>query len=252
MNPENPEKAGPDPLIDTLQDGEIGMEALEPGFSRELKRLLILLAVAAVVFLLLYFTPIGALAKDIHKLRAFLKGDDLWAELTFMAGVTGLMAVGVPRLVFYGLGGMAFGFWHGLILAQLGSLAGSFIMFHAVRSGGRGWLMKRFGDHRLMKKAFRSSSSVKAVVLIRQLPLSNLVINSALAVSRVRSGVFLAGSFIGFLPQGVIATLIGSGMVDETAMTGLGQLLAAGIVLLIGAAFIWHWRRKQRSLQARP
>lgn len=238
--------------LPTIAEGDIGMEKLEPGFSRELTRLLILLAAAAVVFILLYFTPLGAVVKDIHKLRAFLKGDDLWAELTYVACVTALMAVGVPRLMFYGLGGLVFGFWEGLILAQLGSLGGSFVMFQAVRSGGRGWLMKRFGKHRLMRKACGSFSSVKAVVLIRQLPLSNIVINSALAVSQVRPGVFLVGSFIGFLPQGVIATLIGSGVVDEKAMSGLGQLLAAGVVLLVGALFIRHWRRKNRGLQVSP
>jgi len=119
-----------------------------------------------------------------------------------------LVALGLPRLMFYVLGGLAFGFWQGLVLAQLGALAGSYITFCAVRSGGRGWLKERFGNHRLVGKAFRVRSSVKAVVLIRQLPLSSVMINSGLALSKVRARVFVLGTFIGYLPQGVIAALM--------------------------------------------
>lgn len=225
-------------------EDDIELESVAPGFSKELRRLLILLAIAAAAFVLLYFTPVGEITRDIHKLRAFLAGDDFWAEATYAAIVTALVALGAPRLIFYVLGGLAFGFWQGLLLAQVGSLVGSYITFCAVRSGGRGWLKERFGNHRFVGKAFRVRSSVKAVALIRQLPISSVMINSGLALSQVNSRVFLVGSFLGYLPQGVIATLIGSGVVDERAMDGLGKLVAAGIVLMVGAFLLWRWRRK--------
>lgn len=225
-------------------EDDIELEAVAPGFSKELRRLLVLLAVAAAAFVLIYFTPVGAVVRDIHHLRAYLAGDDFWAEATYAAIVTGLVALGAPRLMFYVLGGLAFGFWQGLILAQLGALIGSYITFCAVRSGGRGWLKERFGNHRLVGKAFHVRSSIKAVVLIRQLPLSSVMINSGLALSQVSARVFLVGSFIGYLPQGVIAVLIGSGVVDEKAMDGVGKLVAAGIVLLVGAFLLWRWRRR--------
>jgi uncharacterized membrane protein YdjX (TVP38/TMEM64 family) len=224
---------------ETAEDMEL--EAVAPGLSRELKRMLTLLAAGVAAFALLYFTPIGSIARDVHSLRAFLAGDDLWAEVTYVGLVTVFVALGLPRLIFYGLGGLAFGFWQGLLLAQAGSLLGSYITFCAVRRGGRGWLEERFGSHRLVGKAFNIQSSVKAVVLIRQLPLSSVMINSGLALSKVTVRIFLIGSFIGFLPQGVVATLIGSGIVDEKVLEGFGKLLAAGIVLLIGA--VWLWRR---------
>ncbi len=225
-------------------EDDIELESVAPGLTKELRRLLILLAIAAAAFVLLYFTPVGEITRDIHKLRAFLAGDDFWAEAAYAAIVTGLVAVGAPRLMFYVLGGLAFGFWQGLMLAQAGSLIGSYITFCAVRSGGRGWLKERFGNHRLVGKAFHVRSSIKAVVLIRQLPLSSVMINSGLALSQVSARVFLIGSFIGYLPQGVIAVLIGSGVVDEKAMDGVGKLVAAGVVLLVGAFLLWRWRRR--------
>jgi uncharacterized membrane protein YdjX (TVP38/TMEM64 family) len=225
-------------------EDDIELESVAPGFSKELRRLLLLLGAAAAAFILLYFTPVGAVVRDIHSLRAFLAGDDFWAELAYTGIVVALVALGAPRLIFYVLGGLAFGFWQGLVLAQVGAVIGSWLTFCAVRSGGRGWLRQRFGSHRFVGKAFRVRSSVKAVVMIRQLPLTSVMINGGLALSQVSPRVFVIGTFIGYLPQGVIAALIGSGVVDEKAMEGLGKLVAAGIVLSVGAFLLWR-RRKQ-------
>jgi uncharacterized membrane protein YdjX (TVP38/TMEM64 family) len=240
--------------VEELPEGageDIELASVAPGFSKELRRLLILLAVAAAAFAILYFTPLGQIARDIRHLRAFLAGDDLWAEASYAAIVTASVALGAPRLMFYVVGGLAFGFWSGLLLAQIGSLIGSYLTFCAVRGGGRGWLQARFGNHRLLGRAFRVRSSVKAVALIRQLPLSSVMINGALALSRVSSKDFLIGTFIGYLPQGVIATLIGSGLVDERAMEGFAKLLTAA-VLVAGAFLLWRWRSKagQRKRQS--
>lgn len=230
-------------------EGEIGLDAATPGFSRELRRLLILLAAAATIFLLLYFTPLGALVRDIQHLRTYLAGDDLWAELTYAGIVLALVAVGLPRLMFYVLGGLAFGFWWGLALAQTGALIGSWITFWAVRHGGRGWFQQRFGHHRLVGRAFRVSSSVKAVIMIRQLPLTSLMINGGLALGEVSTRAFLVGTFIGYLPQGIVAALVGSGVVDERAVDALGKLAAAAAVLLFGAWLLWR-RRAGRAGKA--
>ncbi len=224
-------------------EDDIELESVAPGFSRELRRLLVLLAAAAGAFGLFYFTPLGELARDIHKLRDFLAGDDWWAEAAYALIVVALVALGAPRLVFYVLGGLAFGFWQGLLLAQAGAVIGSWITFCAVRHGGRGWLLQRFGSHRFVGRAFSVRSSVKTVVMIRQLPLTSVMINGGLALSQVSPRVFLLGTFIGYLPQGIIAVLIGSGVVDERALEGFGKLLAAGVVLTLGAFMLWRWRK---------
>jgi uncharacterized membrane protein YdjX (TVP38/TMEM64 family) len=224
--------------ISGIENDDVEQSRIESGLSHDLRRLLILLLVASAMFALFYFTPVGAIVHDVQALRAYLRGDDLWAELTFAAMAAGLVSIGAPRLIFYGIGGLAFGFWQGLILAQLGSLLGSFITFYAVRHGGRDWLLKRFGHHRFVGKAFRIRSSIKAVVLIRQLPLHSLVITGGLALSEVSARIFLLGSFIGFLPQGVIATLISSGIVAEKATESVGKLVIAAVILLSGIGLL--------------
>ncbi len=224
----------------------IALDSVASGFNKEVRRLLLLLAAAALAFGLLYFTPAGAILRDIHHLRGHLARDDLLAEASYALIVIGLVALGVPRLTFYLVGGLLFGFWQGLMVAQIGAVIGSWLTFWAVRHGGRAWLERRFGDHRLLGRAFRVRSSIKAVALIRQLPLTSIMINGGLALSEVKTRVFLAGTFIGYLPQGIIATLIGSGLMDEKAMDGFGKLATAAIVLLAGV--FWLWRRRGMKL----
>lgn len=231
---------------DMADDSEenVALASVASGVNKELRRLLLLLAIAVVAFGLLYFTPAGAIVRDIHHLRAYLSSDDFWAETSYAAIVIVLVALGMPRLTFYVVGGLAFGFWTGLLLAQIGALGGAWITFWAVRHGGRVWLERHFGHHRLVGRAFRVRSSVKAVALIRQLPLAGIMINGGLALSEVNTRVFLIGTFIGYLPQGIIASLIGSGLVNEKAMDGVSKLVTAGIVLLAGTFWLWHLRRK--------
>ncbi|MCC6879495.1 MAG: hypothetical protein IT511_06845, partial [Rhodocyclaceae bacterium] len=107
--------SGPGEDLPEGAEDDIELAAVAPGFSKELRRLLVLLAAAVVAFALLYFTPVGAVVRDIQHLRAYLAGDDLWAEASYAALVTVLVALGLPRLMFYVLGGLAFGFWQGLV-----------------------------------------------------------------------------------------------------------------------------------------
>ena len=155
-------------------EDEIEPESVAPGFNKELRRLLFLLVAAAAAFVLLYFTPVGGIVRDIHQLRAFLAGDDLWAEIVYVLLVVGLVAVGTPRLVFYVLGGLAFGFWQGLALAQVGAVIGSWITFWAVRHGGRAWFERHLCRHRRVGRAFRVRSSVNAGLRTRTLPLTTI------------------------------------------------------------------------------
>lgn len=240
-----PETSGDSDPADT--DDEL-IESASAGASSHLLRLLLLLGGGAVVVSLMYFTPLGALMHDFREIRTFLNGDDLQSEMIFAALVCTLVALGAPRLIFYILGGMVFGLWTGLLLAQLSSVAGSWITFSAIRAGGRGWLEQRFGAHRLLGKALRVRSSVKAVVLIRQLPLTSVMINGGLALSQVKTGVFVAGTFLGYLPQGIVAVMVGSGMVDEQAINGVAQLVGAGVALALAAFALSLWRKKRKAL----
>lgn len=215
--------------------------ALEEVARSSSRKLLVLLAVGVAIILVSHYTPIGDRVRDWDAISALVDEGGVEAAVYFVALTAALMAVGTPRLPFYALGGFAFGFVDGLMLSVCGSLIGSFVMFRAARWGGRSWLVGRFGA----KPAFRRVTDTKptplAVALVRMLPISNALINIGLSLSRVGNGAFLLGTLLGFLPQGVVATLIGAGIADDVLWEGAVPLAIAGFVLL--AIVVWASRR---------
>lgn len=234
-----------EPEVDGLDDGpeEEQLErALPAVVAASSKKLIAIVGVALVVFLIIHFTPIGEAFDALTDLdQTLLAGGGGKAAAWFVLITAGLMTIGMPRLVFYVLGGVAFGFWLGLLLALVGSLIGSFIMFRVARWGGRDWLVDRFGRHRLFARISGTKPTVASVALVRMLPVSNMILNVGLSLSRVGNRAFLFGTLLGFLPQGVVAVLVGSGVGQEAALRGAMEIGIAAVILV--AVMVWSARR---------
>lgn len=206
------------------------------------RKLVLLLVIALTLLIGIHYTPLGELLKELTDLeRTPLSGGGGGAAAWFVLLTAGLMSIGMPRLVFFLLGGVVFGFWHGLLLALTGSLIGSFIAFRLARWGGRDWLAGRFGESRLFGSILATKPTAMSVALVRMLPVSNIVLNIGLSVSNVGNRAFLLGTLLGFLPQGVVAVLIGSGVGEETLLDGVVYIGFAAILLLL--AIYWSARR---------
>jgi uncharacterized membrane protein YdjX (TVP38/TMEM64 family) len=203
-------------------------------------RLVVLIGVAAAITALVRLTPLGEFLMDFHRWRILFDQGDLWAEVLFLPITAMLVAAGAPRLVFYCLGGVTFGFWKGLLLAQVGTLAGAYATYLCVRWGGRAWVNDWFSRRPSVQKVLAIQPSVWSVLMVRQLPVGGVVINVGLGLSPVRTMAFLAGSFLGFLPQGIAVTLVGSGLVEDHAWEAVAQLAVAAVVVLIFGLWIGH------------
>ena len=116
--------------------------------------------------------------------------------------------------------------------------------FRAARWGGKDWLTERFGHRRFFGRIVHSKPTVASVFAMRMLPVSNAIINIGLALSHVGDRAFLLGSLLGFLPQGIVAVIIGSGMATDVPWMGAAQIGVAGIVLL--ATFFWTARKHRK------
>jgi uncharacterized membrane protein YdjX (TVP38/TMEM64 family) len=240
------------PRSDAPVEGELSVSLDDPVVAAEIERaaragsrkMTTFIVIAVVIFVVLQFTPAGDRVRDWPAIYELMAGGDLEAALWFVGLTIVLMALGTPRLLFYGLAGFAFGFWEGLGLAIVGSLIASWLVFRVARWAGRDWLRARLGHHRFFARIVGIQPTALSVALVRCLPVSNLIINLALAVSRVRGRAFMLGTLVGFLPQGVVATLIGSGVADEVPWEGAVQLAVAALIVaaLFGASV---WRRRQ-------
>lgn len=180
-----------------------------------------------------------------------LRGESLWRGVLWFAAAAMLgTAVGLPRQVFAFLGGYAYGWWWGGLLATLGTLAGAAVSFSYARVARR--LLRR------PQRPPRTTAIVTAlrtqpfaaVLLVRLLPVgNNLVTNLLAGACRLPVGAFLAASALGYLPQSLIFALLGEGVQLDSQMR-----LAIAIVLFAAASLLGLrlYRRFGQTAGRRP
>jgi len=209
---------------------------------------LIMLAVVAAAFALVYFTPARKYLGNIQIVKFWLLslgwvGPAVWMGIVFV-----LVAAGMPRLLFCPVGGLAFGFWYGLLWTQVATLLGYYTLFLFVRWGGQDFVLRHWPRVGRLKKHFHGHSAALLVFGMRQLPVSGLIINFLLGLSPIRHRHFLLGTAFGILPEAIPFTLISSGMLKLTGRnTPLYIAAAVGIFLLV-CAVMWYFSRHVKLL----
>jgi len=209
---------------------------------------LIMLAAVAAAFALIYFTPVRRYLDNIQSVKFWLLSLGWVGPATWMAIVFAWVAAGVPRLLFCPIGGLAFGFWHGLLWTQIATLAGYYVLFLFVRWGGRDFVLRRWPRVGRLKEHFQGHSATLLVFAVRQLPISGLIINFMLGLSPIRHRHFLLGTALGILPEAIPFTLVASGTFKLNSQnTPIYILTAVGILLLVCAA-LWYFSRHSKLL----
>ncbi len=164
---------------------------------------------------------------DEHWVDAQVKDKGMTGYLLFVAMGGLLAAVGFPRQAISFMGGYAFGFLGGSLLAVLATSCGCILSFTYARLLGRGFVQRNFGKRVARFEQVLTGSPFVTTLLIRFLPVgSNLVTNLIAGVTHVRAMPFALGSAIGYIPQTAIFALMGSGVqVDRTSQIGVGVVL---------------------------
>lgn len=160
-----------------------------------------------------------------------------WRDALMLGGLGTLAcAVGLPRQVIGFAAGYAWGVLPGTAVALAAQLGGCAIDLLWARLVGRAFVQARLGgrasrlDHALAARPFA------ATLALRLMPLgSNLALNLLAGLSSVRILPFLAGSALGYLPQTVVAALLGAGgQMGRTADIAVGVGLLAVSLILAG------------------
>lgn len=171
---------------------------------------------------------------NVDALRAMVDGTGMWAPFVFFLVTAASIFIGAPRLIFCAAGGALFGFVEGLFLTQLATIVGSLGPFLFARWAAREWVAARLAKFKAAQRYLRNPS-VLDVFLIRHLPIWGVFINMLLGSNGVRLRTFLAGSFLGFLPQGIVFTLVGSGVGEESTLMVVSRTWGAILVLVVAA-----------------
>jgi len=209
---------------------------------------LIMLAVVAAALAFIYFTSARNYLGNVQIVKRWLLSLGWVGPAAWMGIVFALVAAGMPRLLFCPIGGLAFGFWYGLLWTQVATLAGYYVLFLFVRWGGQDFVLRHWPRVGQLKKHFQGSSAALMVFAVRQLPVSGLIINFLLALSPIRHSHFLLGTLFGILPAAIPFTLVASGIFKLTGQNTPLYIAAAVAIFLLVSAMMWYFSRHVKLL----
>lgn len=130
--------------------------------------------------------------------------------LLFTALFTG---AGLPRQISSFLGGYAFGLVGGTLLSLFGGGLGCALAFFYARLLGQDFIKRRRARKIQKFNEILSTNPFSTALILRFLPVgSNLLTNLVAGVSNVPASWFLLGSLVGYIPQTVVFTLLGTGV----------------------------------------
>jgi uncharacterized membrane protein YdjX (TVP38/TMEM64 family) len=202
------------------------------------------------------FVAVGYLVKvsglsslfDESWIDSEIRGRGLSGEVLFLAIGAVLTAIGAPRQAVCFLGGYAFGFVMGTVWSLVGSLVGCMLAFYYARLLGRSFVKQRFPERIRHIDDFLRANPFSMTLLVRLLPVgSNVITNLAAGVSGVQAMPFFVGSLIGYVPQTVIFTLLGSG-IHFDPMTRIATSVALFVASGMFGVYLFRRYRKSRAL----
>jgi uncharacterized membrane protein YdjX (TVP38/TMEM64 family) len=216
-------------------DSPEGMKAKSDRFSwvQPLKKALVLFAVLLGGLLLVYHSPLKSYLGIVREMSATLNRIGMAAPLFYMLGVSTLVAFGFPRLFLCPIGGMAFGFFWGVIWSQTGALIGSYLQFVFFSWGGRAAALQRNKSVLNFLTQLFKKRGIPAIFLIRQLPITGIIQNFFFALMRVSHFDYLVGTALGYLPEAIPATLIGTGIMQHTFKKSFSYITGSIILLMV-------------------
>ena len=215
--------------------------------KRESYRLLIGALIVAGLVLVLLFTPLKQWLAEAQQFKAKIDDYGWIAHAVFILGSIVGIALGLPRLVLCGLGGMLFGFAEGLLVSQFAGVLGSYGAFLITRLWApREWVRRKLSKSEKLR-GLLAHPSVMSIFIARQMPVPGIVPNVLLGVLPTRHRTFLLGTFIGYLPSNIPVALAGSSMGKETLNTAILQVSISMVALGVFSALIVWLRRKYRD-----
>jgi uncharacterized membrane protein YdjX (TVP38/TMEM64 family) len=194
--------------------------------------LLVVILVASLA--LVRFSPLGEFLKisNIELLQQKIHEFGGLAPGVFLIGGALLITLGTPRSVISILGGVVFGLLWGILLALLSALLGSFIIFLLTKWLGRPLFKQKVGKYLKAIEHHTKTDGFLLVIIMRQLPLTSLLINVLIGLTSISTSIFVLGSIVGLLPETIIFALFGSSL-QQSFVLRVSIASSLWIVLII-------------------
>jgi len=176
-----------------------------------------------------------------------------WLESKGLAGivafaVTGVLAtsMGFPRQMVAFIAGVAYGVWTGLLLSLVAATVGCLLTVLMSRRFLAGWVTGRYPAFIERLQSLLVNDTFLKILVLRLQPLgTNLLTNTCVGLTTLPLRVFLMASAVGYVPQMLVFTLLGSGVRVESR----SRLLLSGVMLLASMLLGWLLFKKHQSQQ---
>lgn len=150
-------------------------------------------------------------------------------------------SMGLPRQLFAFAAGFSFGIAPGVLLSSFAAIIGCAITFFCSRR----WLSARVQSRypkgvQGLNNLIRDDAFFKIFVLRLQPLGTNLITNLCAGVTNVSAKLFLSSSWVGYLPQMLVFSLLGAGVRIGSNAYLIYSLSLLGLSLIIG---LWLYRR---------
>ena len=200
---------------------------------------LILLALAAAVFVLAWFL---LEVPPLSVLREWAESTGAWFPLLFWLLYVAITQFPVPRTILTLSAGILFGTLDGIIIAITATTVSAIISLLVVRTLLRDWIEPRLThptvrmiNSRLEQRGWLAVTSLRMIAVV---PFS--ILNYAAALTRVGVWQFAFATFLGSLPGTIITVLFGdtlTGQANPVTVVATVVLAVVGIAgLLVDAA----------------
>ncbi len=215
-----------------------------PDTKKETIRLFIGACIVAGMIAVLHFTPLKQWLEEARNLKSWVDTLGWKAHAIFIVGSVLGIAIGVPRLVLCGLGGLLFGFIEGVLASQFAGVLGSYGAFLLTRFWApKAWVQRKLqGSERL--RSILEHPGIGSIFVARQLPVPGIVANVLLGVLNTRHSTFMIGTFLGYLPSNIPVALAGSSVGKESLDKAIAQVGVSMLALAVFSMLIMFIRRR--------
>ncbi len=150
-------------------------------------------------------------------------------------------SVGLPRQLFAFAAGFSYGIVTGVFLSSTAAIVGCAITFYCSRRWLSGRVQSRYPNAVNWLNDLLHEDVFFKIFVLRLQPLgTNLITNLCAGVTTVSAIMFLASSWLGYLPQMMVFALLGTGVRIGSNAYLLYGLAMLGLSLTIG---LWLYRR---------
>lgn len=225
-----------------------------PSLRGAVIRFAVLVGLAAVGLIVLFFTPLGEMLKEESLFAAWF--NDLrqawWAPVALVGLYLVLCPLGLPASPLILAGGFVFGALYGGALNYVGTLLGAAVSYGLGRLLGRDLVAHIVGDRFQRVETMLNRRGFWNIARVRFFPIPFPLVNYGAALAGVRASVFLGATALGLAPAVFIYSWFASALYRATGeerggvLLQMGLAIAAVILLSFLPAVLRGWSRRRR------